>query len=271
METEFERGTAVAPRAEGGFTAVLDPAWFIVRGPNGGYLAAILLRALMSTVDDPARAPRSLTIHYLRAPEAGPIAIETTVERAGRSVWTVSARMVQAERPIALALSAFSVDWDAPAWGDARPPAVDPAGPRDQMGVPRPDRAPPFAFNFLYEQRFGSRDPSPSEGAEVGGWFALKEPRVVDAPAAAMFCDAWIPPIFTALNRPAFAPTIDLTIHFRARLPVEGAAADDLTLGRFITRRLHEGFMEEDGELWSEDGVLLAQSRQLALVFGAGG
>jgi acyl-CoA thioesterase len=33
----------------------------------------------------------------------------------------------------------------------------------------------------------------------------------------------------------------------------------------FRTRVAKEGFAEVDGELWSEDGTLLAQSRQLSL------
>jgi hypothetical protein len=33
----------------------------------------------------------------------------------------------------------------------------------------------------------------------------------------------------------------------------------------FRTRTAREGFLEEDGEIWSADGTLLAQSRQLAI------
>jgi hypothetical protein len=40
---------------------------------------------------------------------------------------------------------------------------------------------------------------------------------------------------------------------------------DDPVLGRFESRHSAEGFFEEDGELWSPDGVLIAQCRQLAL------
>ena len=57
-------------------------------------------------------------------------------------------------------------------------------------------------------------------------------------------------------------PTIDLTIHFRRRVLPD----DDWFLVRFRTRSSIEGFLEEDGEIWSRSGQLVAQSRQLALV-----
>ena len=57
------------------FGAEVSPGWRAGRGPHGGYLAAMLLRALTESVDDPQRAPRSLTIHYARAPEPGPVQI----------------------------------------------------------------------------------------------------------------------------------------------------------------------------------------------------
>ncbi len=77
------------------FAAKVSPDWRAGRGPHGGYLAAMLLRALIETVADAARAPRSLTIHYPRAPQPGPVSIHTVIERAGRSLSTLSARMEQ--------------------------------------------------------------------------------------------------------------------------------------------------------------------------------
>jgi acyl-CoA thioesterase len=57
-------------------------------------------------------------------------------------------------------------------------------------------------------------------------------------------------------------PTVDLTIHFRD----EPAPVHDWCLARFVSRHASHGFVEEDGEIWSRDGRLLAQSRQLALM-----
>ena len=42
----------------------------------------MLLRALIEAVADAQRAPRSLTIHYARAPGRGPVRIRTVIERA---------------------------------------------------------------------------------------------------------------------------------------------------------------------------------------------
>jgi hypothetical protein len=114
---------------------------------------------------------------------------------------------------------------------------------------------------------------------EVGGWLALAEPQPLDALALAFFSHALFSPPFIRLSEPAVTPTIDLTIHFRARLErpdeeernapsSDGPGTGDVEhcFARFTSRTLHEGFFEEDGVIWRSDGTVLAHSRQLAIV-----
>ena len=89
-----------------------------MRGPNGGYLAAVLLRAMTTRIGDlgaePERSPRSLTVHYARAPEEGPATITTELVRVGRSLVTCTARLEQFGRPALVAIAAFSPAWSGP-------------------------------------------------------------------------------------------------------------------------------------------------------------
>jgi acyl-CoA thioesterase len=62
------------------------------------------------------------------------------------------------------------------------------------------------------------------------------------------------------------APTVDLTVHIRTPLPAPGMRPEDAVLVSFRTREVSQGLLEEDGEIWSRDGRLLAHSRQLALL-----
>jgi acyl-CoA thioesterase len=262
--TRFDRDTAVARVAENVWEARIDPGWWVMAGPNGGYLAAILVRALEAAVADPTRLARSLTVHYTRPPEQGPARIETRLERAGRALSSVSARLVQGDALVAVALAAFSKPRrSGQELADARMPEVAP-----------PERCPAMEeripIHQRYEQRWAIGAPpfTAGEHALCGGWIRLREPRAVDAALAAAFCDAFPPALFSAVREGAVfggVPTVDLTVHFRASLPLAGAAADAFTLAVFRSRLAREGFLEEDGELWSADGVLLAQSRQLAL------
>ncbi|HXC24189.1 MAG TPA: thioesterase family protein, partial [Solirubrobacteraceae bacterium] len=223
MDTVFDRDTAIR-RLEGGaddgaqaagealFAADIASGWRAGRGPHGGYLAAMLLRALTAAVDDPERTARSLTIHYTRAPEPGPIEIRTTVERAGRSLSTLSARMEQGGRVTALALAAFSVPWHAP---DANELPMPELAPPDAARISTPKLfkgAPEFTRHLVMQPRVGAI-PFAGSGApmRIGGWIGLPEERPVDALSLALFCDAWFPPSFIALDSPAISPTIDLT------------------------------------------------------------
>jgi acyl-CoA thioesterase len=114
---------------------------------------------------------------------------------------------------------------------------------------------------------------SPWQGigrALAGGWIRLRGDRPPDSLLLAMLSDAWYPAIFARETGGRFAgavPTIDLTIHFRAELPLPGSRPDDFYLARFESTVARHGYMEETGEVWSKDGILLIQSRQLALLF----
>ena len=274
--TKFDRDTAVWCEASSGpetvFGAEVAPDWRAGRGPHGGYLAAMLLRALVEAVGDANRAPRSLTIHYARAPEPGPVRISTVLEREGRSLSTLSARMHQGEELVALALAAFSVPWGGPEIDDVRMQDVEPPDP-SREGVKLIEHGgPEFARHIVLQPRIEGR---PFAGAgqpmEIRGWLGLAEPRPIDALSLAFFSDALIPAPFMHLSEPAAVPTIDLTVHFRERMPrpaAGGTEPDPLELCLAMTRTelIHDGFFVEDGTIWASDGTLLAQSRQLAIV-----
>lgn len=261
--TEFDRATAAVPRGDGTYEATVDERFNVLRGPHGGYIAAMLLRAMTDAVGDASRMPRSLTLYYPAAPAGGPATIRCAVERAGRSMTTVSARLEQDGAPAVLALAAFSAEWPKTVEFDnsERPDAPDP----DSLPVlERGNLVPPFTQFFDFRPVVGDEWFSGSPRAVSGGWMRLQEDHALDAPLVAALADAWPPAIFPAATGPVAAPTIELTVHFRAPLPAEG----NWVLGVFESRVGRDGFFEEDGTLWTRDGELIAQSRQLALAIG---
>jgi acyl-CoA thioesterase len=260
----FDLDTAVQDLGDGRFGAAMSERWWVERGPNGGYVAAVILRAIQAEVAN-ERAPRSLTVQFPRAPVAGPVEIAVKTEREGRTVTFLSARMEQGGKLQATALAVLADDLDAGGFEEMEMPAVEPPA---ELYSPDPEQVPgmPAMFqNYSVRQALG--DQAFSGGAPQSGlWIRTREPRLLDAPLAAAMLDAWFPAPFIRLERPVPAPTIDYTMHFRAPLPEPGASAEDPCLATFRSGLARGGFFEEDGELWSQDGSLLAQSRQLALL-----
>jgi acyl-CoA thioesterase len=274
----FIRDTAVEEVGGGGFRGHVSADWFTPRGANGGFLAAIMLRAIIACEQENnggpasgghvpasgtplARAPRSLTLHYLRPPTEGEVRIVVTEERRGRQLTTYSARMEQDGRVCVLALAALSNDFAASLnYAKAMPDVTPPNG----LKVRDDPHLPAITHRLATQPAIGHAPFSGGDEALTGGWiaFAGDEPSPLDSPALALLTDAWLPSPFVLVRDFVGVPTIDLTIHFRARS--EGRTGPALAI--FSSRTSAEGFFEEDGELWSEDGTLLAQSRQLGLV-----
>ncbi len=258
--TAFERATRAVPLGAGRYRGPIDRGWFAPPGPNGGVIAALILRAIRAEAGDGERRPRSLTVHYLRPPAAGEVEIEVAVERRGRSATSCSARMSADGELMAAALCVLSRDYEGAAAWAPRAPAADPPERVAPLRVPG---APPPIFERLDTR--GVFGPAPfSGGAEAvtGGWLRTRERDPLGPELLALYADAWWPAPFSRLERPAIAPTLELTIHFRAR-PDPG---ESWALVRVGADAVIDGIFDESCDVWSRDGRLLAQARQLALL-----
>ena len=264
---EFDRAIAVTDAGPGRQAGTIDPGWAAPMGPNGGYLAAIVVRAIEAEVDPEGdRRMRSLTLHYLRRPADGAIEFEVEHVRGGRRFTTVRVTGRQEGREVLAGIAALSVPGmeDAMTWVPSLP---DVAPPGDWLPFQEP--MPELLRRVRVAPRIGGRLFSgraiePGEPVTTGGWVELAEPRGIDAAFVALCTDVWWPPSLEPLTRPAGVPTIDLTIHFRADLPRD-PLPDQPVLGIFTTAASTGGTVEEDGVVFAADGTLLAQSRQLAL------
>lgn len=260
--TAFDRDTGVEPLGDGRFAARFSPDWRVVRGPNGGYAAAVVVQAIVAAVADPTRQLRSLTVHYLRPPLEGDVEIVVVIERAGRGMTTVSARALQEGKVVLLALAALGGAYPGGIeYADAQPPDV-PAP--EELEVPDPPRGfpeMPFREHFELRPGIGPRALSGHGPAVTGGWITLREERPLDAPLLVALTDSWWPAPYGPAERLLIAPTIDLTVHLRADLPLPR----DHVLIEVRSDTAVDGYFEEDSRLFSRDGLLLAHSRQLAL------
>jgi acyl-CoA thioesterase len=257
MSHPLDADTALAPLTPTRWRGHVAERWWVGRGPFGGYLAAILVRALVAAVGDPARRPRTLAVHFVDRPAAGPIDVCATIERVGRSATTVSLRMQQDAEPVALALGSCATWRDGePEWAEAAMPEAPP--PESCRRLVHDDAGPRF------HRRFDIRwvDDVLAGEARNLAWLRTDPPRPLDHLALTALSDGWMPAAFSKLGRFVNVPTADLTIHFRAPL----AAPAEWVLADYRSRFSAGGAWEEDGELWAADGTLLAQSRQLALI-----
>lgn len=263
--SEFDRGIALTPHAEEGgrYDAELGAGWQIGGGINGGLLMAVAAHAL-SLEHGEHRDPLSISGYYLSASRPGPATVRTETVRRGRTISTGTASLLQdGEERLRVLASYGDLDaLDSEVATTAQPPAMP--APEQCIGV---EHAPEGLIEkAALLERFDLRlDPAtvgwavgqPSGQGRIQGWFKLADSRDPDPLLLLLAADA-LPPVTFDLGRPGWAPTVELTVHLRAK-PQPGW----LRISH-ATRNVAGGYFEEDCEIWDESGRLVAQSRQLA-------
>ncbi len=236
-----------------------EGAYWGMATPHGGFSMALLLHAMQRELGDPARRPRVFAQQFLGRVPSGPAKIDVVLERSGRAVSALSARLrIQGDVRL-LATGVFTADREGPAFLDEPMPEVAPpdAPDEDLLGF---DMAPVHA-SYTFHRRFGR------DGVELpcedGGWIVPVDPQPWDHRLALIASDLWVPPIIRNPERVAPTPSLHHVVHFGP--DVEGEAGVPLLVRHRMSSGA-AGVTEEDIALWAGDGRLLLRARQLRTV-----
>lgn len=263
VTSEYDTDIAVAPAGAGRFSATLDGDWTVGGGLNGGYLLGVVGNAVRATLADKPD-PITVSAFYLGPGRPGVAEVHTQVKRDGGSLAVVAADLMQEGQTRISALASYG-DLDRFPQ-DTSTTAVEPVLPPVEECVSTDDLGEDLLQVASMYRKFEMRFPRdgigwalgrPSGRGEIGGWFRFRDDRAPDAFSLITVCDL-LPPVTFDLGRPGWAPTIELTVHVRAR-PEPGWLKV-----RQATRHVAGGMFEEDCEIWDSAGRLVAQSRQLA-------
>ncbi len=263
MQRAFDAATAVHSLGDGRYRARIDEGWDIGGNANGGYLIALAARAIH---DACGRPPLTVTAHYIARGRSGPCEVSVDVMRAGRRTATAIARLRTDVDVLAVVGTFAEQEPGGPTVIDSEPPDLPPFEECIRMAPPVPDSG--FGERVHIRLRpddAAFRDGRPTGDGEINGWFTFADAppseQRIDAFGLLQASDAFAPVCFNRLEVPiGWAPTLELTVHIR------GEAAPGPLRCRFRNHFMQNGLFEEDGELWDSRGVLVAQSRQLALI-----
>ncbi len=240
------------------FDLDLSENWSISKRPNGGYLMAVIAKAMQWRSNK--KATPIITANYIVAPKNGNATIQVEVISESTTFTRLMAKLFQDGKECIRALGTFSCE---PEEGgievfEANPPKMDSF--ENCMQVPIiPD-------NKLFDHIDLRLDPSCtgwlggnlSEQSKFKGWVGFKKYRPLDVSAILLFADTFPPPVFSRFGPSAWVPTIELSVNIRA-IP-----STHLLVGVFTSRFVSAGLVEEDGQLWDTNGKLVAISRQIS-------
>lgn len=261
MTTSLELATAIKPAGLGVAEVNLCQGWWLEGTAYGGYLAAALLRAAVAECG-PGQRPRSLTVHFTGPVQPGPAGIDVRTVNAGRSSSTLTASLSQGGSCKAFAVVAFGRDRNGPRLAEHSMPVNEPPELAEPMTI-RPEVRARFPLYARFERRRFATDTL--QTFDVGGWIRLSEPRPLDCLSAVALLDSWVAAATTKVTATRML-TLVYYVQFLCTLPREARSPEDYALAVFRSGSADNGYAEDDGELWSQDGTLLARAQQVVVI-----
>jgi acyl-CoA thioesterase len=239
--------------------------WAFV-GQFGGATAATILRAL---IDHPQRAgdPLSLTVNFCAPVAQGAFDLDVRLIKANRSSQHWSVEMTQGSTDVVTFATAVFAE-RRPSWSHQQ--AASPQTTTFEQTLPYAAKiaaswVKQYDFRFVEgEPRFGSSSQAAPARAFSKLWIGDRAPRKIDALSLISMSDAFFGRVFHARGELVPFGTVSLTTYFHT--DAADLAAEDITrvLAIADAKIFHKSYGDQHGELWSQNGRLLATTTQIA-------
>lgn len=262
MDHPFDAAVALQPREGKTFAGRTSPAYANFIGPYGGITAAQCLNAVLRHPDR-LGDPVAFTINFAAAVADGEFVVRPRAARTNRSTQHWTLEMLQGDEVVATATALTAVR--RPTWGghEAHLPEAPPPGE-----VARTAR---HGVEWLqrYEMRFVlGMIPRDWDGSGVHEslsrlWVRDDPPRPLDFASLAALCDVFFPRIWLRRARQTPLGTVSMTVYFHAGAAELERVGSGYLLAQARGQGFGSGYFDHAGQLWSEDGSLLATTHQV--------
>ncbi len=246
-----------------------SPDYWAFVGPFGGCTAATILRAL---IEHPQRSgdPLALTVNYCAPIAEGAFDLDVRLVKANRSSQHWCVELSQGGGDVATLATAVFAE-RRPSWSHQQA----------QMPEAKPfETIPPYTkvaapWVKQYDFRFVEGDPDFGAGKPTPGQRAIQNSGSAIACRERSTCCRWyrcrmrfLRRVFHARRELVPFGTVTLTTYFH--VSSEDLAAEDIThvLACADAKIFNRSYQDQNGELWSPSGKLIATTTQMALFQG---
>ena len=213
-----------------------------------------------------AGAPLALTVNYCAPITEGPFDLDLRLVKANRSSQHWCVELSQDGRDAATLATAVFAE-RRPSWEQAqvRMPEAKPFDEVRRYSDVGVAWARQYDFRFVegfVDLRSGGAKEAPGS-AFSKLWIGDRVPRKIDAPSLLAMSDAFFARIFHARGELVPIGTVSLTTYFHT--DIDDLAREDIThvLGVADAKIFHKSYGDQNGELWSPSGRLLATTTQM--------
>ena len=266
---QFQNALLLELIAENKYTANLDSRYFVGKTPHGGYLNALMHKALILSV--PHSVAISSSIQYLNRIENKDVVLEVEIFKTSKGSSSGLVKLSQ-DNKICTVFNAICSDFEHMKGFNGLltnlPDLYKNTPMKDYKNLNYDVISPGFTPSFIHQltctvhpnHAWWDRDIGEDHAEARCSAYMQMDGGVPDQFVLAFYVDVAPPVVSNKYGPLGWIPTYSLTTHIR-QLPTT-----EILFVDFVAKDINKGYFEQDCNIWDLNENLVASSRQLTRI-----